>query len=123
MPPVPTLLRKVNGLTKVLQFLAFFYLKQRTGLLLRVEDEAGLLQATIFERVYERYGHILHRRSSLLLEGWVEYDKRRGFSFLVDRREDLAEVLSETKIPSPRTSSGSGAFIRVGRGSSRRRAG
>ena len=90
---------------------------------LLIEDEAGLLQATIFERVYERYGHILHRSGAFLLEGRVEQDRRRGFSFLVDRIEDLAEVLSETRIPSPRTSSASGAFIRAGRGSRRRRAG
>lgn len=87
---------------------------------LLIEDEMGLLQATIFERVYERYGHILHHSGAFLLEGRVEQDRRRGFSFLVDRIVDLAEVLSETKIPSPRTSSGSGAFLRVRRGSSRR---
>ena len=90
---------------------------------LLIEDEMGLLQATIFERVYERYGHILHHSGAFLLEGRVEQDRKRGFSFLVDRIVDLAEVLSETKIPSPRTSSGSGAFLRVRRGSSRRRAG
>ena len=28
---------------------------------LLIEDEEGFLQATIFKRVYERYGHILHR--------------------------------------------------------------
>ena len=42
---------------------------------LLIEDETGLLQATIFERVYERYEHILHEavRSS-----WRERSRQTG---------------------------------------------
>jgi error-prone DNA polymerase len=63
---------------------------------LLIEDEAGLLQATIFEGVYERYGHVLHQKGAFLLEGKVEQDTRRGFSFLVERIYDLQEVLADT---------------------------
>jgi error-prone DNA polymerase len=63
---------------------------------LLIEDEAGLLQATIFEDVYERYGHVLHQKGAFLLEGKVERDYRRGFSFLAERIYDLQEVLADT---------------------------
>ena len=49
---------------------------------LLIEDEAGLFQATIFEGVYRRDGHVLHQRGAFLLDGKVEQDERRGFSFL-----------------------------------------
>lgn len=58
-----------------------------------IEDESGLLQATAFRDTYERYGHHLHRAGALLLEGTVEQDERRGFSFVVDRIGDLSRVL------------------------------
>lgn len=58
-----------------------------------VEDESGLLQATAFRDTYERYGHHLHRAGALLMEGVVEQDERRGFSFVVDRIGDLGRVL------------------------------
>jgi error-prone DNA polymerase len=76
---------------------------------LLVEDEAGLLQATIFEGVYSRYGHILHQRGAFLLEGKVEQDLRRGFSFLVERIGDLEEVLA--RVPTPKAAQASGAFL------------
>ncbi len=58
-----------------------------------IEDEGGLLQATIFERVYARYEHILHREGAFLLEGVVDQDIRRGFSFLVRRIGSLRRSL------------------------------
>lgn len=61
---------------------------------LLLEDEFGLLQLTIFEAVYERYGHVVHREAALLVEGRVEQDARRGFSFLVERITGLRQVLS-----------------------------
>ena len=85
-----------------------------------LEDERGLLQATIFERVYERHGWLLHHRGALLLDGKVEHDPRRGSSFLVERMSGLAEALSGAAVPSPRTAPASGAMLRAGRG---RRAG
>ena len=87
---------------------------------LLVEDERGLLQATIFRPVYERYGDLLHHRGAFLLEGRVEQDRRRGFSFLVERIKDLREALSG--VPSPKAVPTPGAFLRAGR-RGRKRAG
>ncbi len=92
---------------------------------LLVEDEWGLLQATIFERVYERYGDLLHHRGAFLLEGRVEQDRRKGFSFLVERVGDLREALAGSVgsgMPTPRAVSAPGSFLRAGR-RGRRRAG
>ena len=86
---------------------------------LLVEDEWGLLQATIFRPVYERYGELLHHEGAFLLEGVVEQDADRGFSFLVRRIESLGEVLGDAKVPAPKAASSSGAFLRVGRRSRR----
>ena len=86
---------------------------------LMIEDERGLLQATIFERVYARYGHLLHREGAFLLEGVVEQDIRRGLSFLVHRVEGLGEILASGEVPAPRAASSSGAFLRAGRRSRR----
>jgi error-prone DNA polymerase len=83
---------------------------------LLIEDEAGLLQATIFEGVYKREGHVLHQRGAFLLEGKVEQDHRRGFSFLVERISDLQEVLAneaEARVPAPRAVASSGAFVQA----------
>jgi error-prone DNA polymerase len=89
---------------------------------LLIEDEAGLLQATIFEGVYKRCGRVLHQRGAFLLEGKVEQDWRRGFSFLVERISDLQEVLAnEARAPEPRALASSGAFVQAKR--RRKRAG
>ena len=86
---------------------------------LLIEDEQGLLQATIFRDIYERYGDLLHHRGAFLLEGRVEQTPDKGFSFLVKHIEDLRGMLTE--VPVPRTASTSGAFLRPGK--RRRRAG
>lgn len=59
-----------------------------------IEDESGLLQATIFERSYQSYGHVLHHESAYFMEGRVEQDVRRGFSYLVERVAPLREMLA-----------------------------
>ena len=95
---------------------------------LLVEDERGLLQATVFEKVYDRYGDLLHHRGAFLLEGRVEQSRRRGFSFLVERVADLREALSGSAgaagsgMPTSRAISAPGSFLRSGR-RGRRRAG
>ncbi len=80
---------------------------------LLVEDEWGLLQATIFRSVYQKFGDLLHHEGAFLLEGRVEQDLRRGFSFLVHRVQSLREVLAG--IPTPRATSSSGVFLRARR--------
>ncbi len=82
---------------------------------LLVEDERGLLQATIFRGVYERYGDLLHHRGAFLLEGRVENTTERGFSFLVEAVRDLLEVLPGARVPTPKAASVPGAFLRTGR--------
>jgi hypothetical protein len=61
--------------------------------ILLTEDESGLLQSTNVEHVYRRFGHLLYRSSAFLIEGRVEQDPRRGFSFVVGRTQDLDEAL------------------------------
>jgi error-prone DNA polymerase len=82
---------------------------------LLIEDEVGLLQATLFEGAYKRHGHVLHRSGAFLLEGRVEQDRRRGFSFLVERVLDLWEVLEGARVSEPRVTPSSGAFVRARR--------
>jgi DNA polymerase III alpha subunit len=82
---------------------------------LLIEDERGLLQATIFERVYARCDHLLHREGAFLVEGMVEQDNRRGFSFLVHRIESLREALAGSKMSTPRVTPSPGTFLRAGR--------
>ncbi|QIN81110.1 DNA polymerase III subunit alpha (plasmid) [Rubrobacter marinus] len=60
---------------------------------LLTEDESGLLQSTIFKRCYRRFGHVLYGTDAYLLEGRVEQDEKRGFSFLVERIGTLARAL------------------------------
>jgi error-prone DNA polymerase len=79
---------------------------------LLIEDETGLLQATIFNDVYRRDGHHLYRAASFLLEGVVEQDERRGFSFVVEGIADLGELLP-TALNQNRRVTGSGAMLRA----------
>jgi error-prone DNA polymerase len=79
---------------------------------LLLEDETGLLQATIFSDVHQRYGHHLYRSASFLLEGVVEQDDERGFSFVVDKIEDLGALLPQA-LEKNGSVSGSGAMLRA----------
>jgi hypothetical protein len=75
-----------------------------------------LFQATIFEGVYKRDGHVLHQRGAFLLDGRVEQDKRRGFSYLVERVRDLSRVLEAVgRMPEPQATPSPGAFLRAKR--------
>jgi error-prone DNA polymerase len=82
---------------------------------LLLEDEQGLLQATIFRNVYQRYGDVLHQRGAFLLEGRVENTPEKGFSFLVESIRDLREALAGARVPTPKAVPASGAFLRAGR--------
>ncbi|MGH3147317.1 MAG: hypothetical protein ACRDTR_16080, partial [Rubrobacter sp.] len=82
---------------------------------LLVEDEWGLLQATIFRSVYERHGHVLHREGAFLLDGRVEQTIEKGFAFLVHRIGSLQDALYDVRVPVPRVASAPGAFLRAGR--------
>jgi error-prone DNA polymerase len=80
---------------------------------LLIEDEWGLLQATIFRSVYERCGGILHHEGAFLLEGRVEQTIEKGFAFLVHQIEGLRGALFEARVPVPRVASSPGAFLRA----------
>ena len=71
---------------------------------LLTEDESGLLQSTIFEHIYRESGHILYETTAYVLDGRVEQDSRRGFSFVVRRIQDLNTALegawAQTGVPS-----------------------
>jgi len=82
---------------------------------LLVEDEDGLLQATLFRSAYQRCGDLLHREGAFLLEGRVERTAARGFAFLVDRARSLREALAGAAAPTPRVAPSLGAFLRAGR--------
>ena len=82
---------------------------------LLIEDEWGLLQATLFRSVYRRCGDLLHREGAFLLEGRVERTAARGFAFLVDRARSLREALAGAAVPTPRVTPSPGAFLRAGR--------
>jgi error-prone DNA polymerase len=79
---------------------------------LLLEDETGLLQATIFSDVHQRYGYHLYRATSFLLEGIVEQDNKRGFSFVVEKIEDLGALLPQA-LEKNGSVSGSGAMLRA----------
>jgi len=68
---------------------------------LLTEDASGLLQSTIFERCYRRFGHVLYGADAYLLDGRVEQNQRRGSSFLVDRIRPLGEVVARTQQEPP----------------------
>jgi error-prone DNA polymerase len=80
-----------------------------------IEDEFGLLQATIFENVYERYGWLLHHRGALFLEGTVEQSPDKGFSFVVSRIRDLGEALARAGVQDPGTVRASNGLVRAKR--------
>ncbi len=82
---------------------------------LLIEDESGLLQATLFRSAYQRCGDLLHREGAFLLEGRVEQTAARGFAFLVDRVGSLREALAGAAVPTPRVTPSPGAFLRAGR--------
>ena len=82
---------------------------------LLIEDEWGLLQATLFRSAYQRCGDLLHREGAFLLEGRIEQTAARGFAFLVDRVGSLREALAGAPVPTPRVRPSPGAFLRAGR--------
>jgi error-prone DNA polymerase len=82
---------------------------------LLIEDQWGLLQATIFRSVYERYGHVLHDEGAFLVEGRVEQTIKKGFAFLVHRVRSLQDMLNDARVPVPQVASAPGAFLRAGR--------
>lgn len=82
---------------------------------LLLEDESGVLQATIFSDTYKRHGHVLHQTGAYLLDGVVEHDRRRGSSYLVSAIRSLDDVLDGARAVPEVAAAGSGAFARAKR--------
>lgn len=69
-----------------------------------MEDERGLLQATISRFAYKRRGGLLHcEERSCWRARWSSIDGR-GFTFLVHHVEDLLEVLAGSAWSTPHPS-------------------
>ncbi|MGB3633597.1 MAG: DNA polymerase III subunit alpha [Rubrobacteraceae bacterium] len=82
---------------------------------LLTEDSSGLLQSTIFEETYRRWGHVLYESGAYVLYGRVEHDQGRGFSFLVERIEALSRVLADKGLAAAPPVPASSAFARTGK--------
>jgi len=64
----------------------------RTVVFFSLEDECGLIEATLFEKIYRRYGHLVFQnpRPPLMVEGRL--DRRgKGFNIIVERIQQLEE--------------------------------
>jgi len=48
-----------------------------------LEDEAGLADAVIFPKVYDKYGPVIFNSSGLIIEGKIEKSGQRGLSVIV----------------------------------------
>lgn len=76
----------------------------RTVIFLTLEDETGLLDVTIFEKVYQSYGHIIFTNPILLVEGRV--DKRERGVLIAEKIQGIAPtffLLLPPPMHSPRT--------------------
>ncbi|MDQ3360096.1 MAG: DNA polymerase III subunit alpha [Actinomycetota bacterium] len=84
---------------------------------LLIEDESGVLQATIFSDTYKRHGHVLHQSGAYLLDGTVEHDRRRGSSYVVGAIRSLDDALDGAAMAAAPevATAGSGAFLQAKR--------
>lgn len=80
---------------------------------LLIEDEWGLLQSTIFGQLYRESGSLLYQTGTFLLDRRVEQDSRRGFSFVVERIADLAEMLEKRMTEAEVAPRGSSTYVPV----------
>ncbi|MDP2870999.1 MAG: DNA polymerase III subunit alpha [Bacillota bacterium] len=66
----------------------------RTVVFLSLEDEAGLIDVTIFENVYDRYGKLIFRDPAPPLAVYGRLDRRgNGVSVRAEEIHDLADVV------------------------------
>jgi error-prone DNA polymerase len=63
----------------------------RTVVFFSLEDETGLLDVTVFERVYQQYGHTIYSSPMLLAEGIVQSQGRAGVAMIGRRFWALPE--------------------------------
>jgi len=56
----------------------------RTVIFITLEDETGLIEVTVFERVYRQYGPVIFSHHALLVEGELQTEGRYGVTILAD---------------------------------------
>ncbi|NLY55118.1 MAG: DNA polymerase III subunit alpha [Firmicutes bacterium] len=70
----------------------------RTVVFLTLEDEFGLVDATVFEKTYQSYGHLIFTRELLGFTGRVQRRGKAG-SLLVEEAHDLPRTALDNKGP------------------------
>ena len=50
----------------------------RTVIFITLEDETGLIEVTVFERVYQRWGKVIFSSSALIVDGILQKRGRYG---------------------------------------------
>lgn len=72
----------------------------KTVVFLTLEDEFGLIDATVFENRYQTYGHLIFTRGLLGLSGRVQ-QRGKASSILVDEVHDLPQKALQDALPQP----------------------
>jgi DNA polymerase III alpha subunit len=57
----------------------------RTVIFITMEDETGLLDVTVFERVYEKWGKVIFSNSALVVDGTLQKKGRYGTVIIGER--------------------------------------
>ena len=57
----------------------------QTVIFITLEDETGLSEVTVFERVYEKYGPVIFSNNALVVEGKLQTEGRYGVTILAER--------------------------------------
>ena len=72
----------------------------RTVVFLTLEDETGIIDVTVFENVYRRFGHLLFSHPALIIEGTLQ-KRGAGLGIIARRAESLPLGDARSPAPSP----------------------
>jgi error-prone DNA polymerase len=61
----------------------------RTVIFITMEDETGLLDVTVFERVYQQWGKVIYSNSCLIVDGKLQKKGRYGTVIIGERFQGL----------------------------------
>ena len=61
-----------------------------TVVFITLEDETGLLDITVFDRIYQRWGAVIFANRALLVQGRLQKKGRYGTVVVAERVEGLA---------------------------------
>jgi error-prone DNA polymerase len=62
----------------------------QTVIFITLEDEAGLMEVTVFPRVYERFGDVIFSHNALIIEGELQQHSAYGVNIVALRAKGLA---------------------------------